>query len=115
MTDQLELFHIEGLPRSHASPKKRWGGHASTKARAHVRRMLPAPCNRCGDLVTDEMEWHADHVMERGQGGTDSPDNYLPAHAHCNTSAGGRIGAAITNGTRVTPAPVTRERRPRWW
>ena len=108
------LFDMEPVQRSPAAPKKRWGGHASTKARAHVRRMLPGPCNRCGGLVTDEMDWHADHVMERGQGGTDSPDNYRPAHAHCNTSAGGKIGAAITNGVQVRPE-VTRERRPRWW
>ena len=109
------LFDMEPVQRSPAAPKKRWGGHASTKARARVRAMLPAPCSRCGGLVTDEMDWHADHIQERAQGGADSPDNYAPAHAHCNTSAGGRIGAAITNGTRVTPAPITRERRPRWW
>jgi hypothetical protein len=109
------LFDMEPVHRSPAAPKKRWGGHASTKARAHVRRMLPAPCNRCGNIVTDEMDWHADHVQERGAGGADTPDNYLPAHAHCNTSAGGKIGAAITNGTKVAPATITRERRPRWW
>jgi hypothetical protein len=115
MTDQLELFHVDVLPRSAAAPAKRWGGARSAKARAVVKRMLPAACTRCGGLVTDEMEWHADHIQERSTGGQDSPDNYGPAHAHCNTSAGGRIGAAITNGTRVTPAPITREKRPRWW
>jgi hypothetical protein len=108
------LFEMEPVQRSPASPKKRWGGHASTKAMAAVRRMLPAACSRCGGLVTDEMDWHADHLTERAQGGTDSPDNYGPAHAHCNTSAGGKIGAAITNGVRVQPG-VTRVRRPSWW
>lgn len=106
---------MEGMPRPNASPKKRWGGHASTKARAHCRTMLPGPCSRCGELVTDEMDWHADHIERRGEGGADSPANFAPAHAHCNTSDGGRIGAAITNGVRVTPATIQRERRPSWW
>lgn len=108
------LFDMEPVQRSPAAPKKKWGGHASTKARAIVRRMLPAGCVRCGGLVTDEMEWHADHIQERNDNGTNDPNNFGPAHAHCNTSHGGRIGAAITNGVRVTPG-VTRERRPRWW
>ena len=115
MSDQLQLFDMEPIHRSPAAPKKKWGGHASTKARAHVRRMLPAGCVRCGGIVTDEMDWHADHIQERHDNGTDSPSNLGPAHARCNESAGGRIGAAITNGTRVTPAPINRERRPSWW
>ena len=109
------LFDMEPVVRSPAAPKKRWGGHASTKARARIRPTLPAPCTRCGGLVTDEMDWHADHLERRGEGGTDSPGNMGPCHARCNTSDGGKIGAAITNGVRVTPAPITRERRPRWW
>ena len=108
------LFDMEPVHRSPAAPAKRWGGRASTNARAQVRRMLPAPCTRCGDLVTNEMEWHADHIQERTYGGEDNPNNFGPAHAHCNTNAGGKIGAATTNETKVAPA-ITRERRPRWW
>lgn len=114
MTGTNTLFDMEPVQRSPAAPKKKWGGNRSTKARAIVRRMLPAGCVRCGGLVTDEMEWHADHIQERDAGGGDSPSNLGPAHARCNESHGGRIGAAITNGVRVQPG-VTRERRPRWW
>lgn len=109
------LFDMEPVQRSPAQPKKKWGGHDSTKARAIVRRMLPAQCTRCPGVVTDEMEWHADHIQDRHGGGGNEPSNLGPCHAKCNTSAGGKIGAAITNGTKVAPATITRERRPRWW
>ena len=122
MSDQLELFHMEAAERAPraGSTKPKWGGSASVKARAIVRRMLPAPCWRCGGLITredPESAWHAGHVNDRGAGGEDSASNYMPEHAGCNTSAGGKVGAAITNAKRAhTKAPtIARERTPQWW
>ena len=108
------LFDLPGLPEAAQAPTgRRWGGNDSRKARAIVRAMLPAPCTRCGEPVTEDMEWHADHVQEAAFGGEDRASNYGPAHARCNTSAGGRIGAAMTNGPRAVQH--VRERTVKWW
>lgn len=115
MVNQLELFHVEPIARSPHTPGKRWGGRKSTNARAKVRAMLPAPCHRCGGIITradPESSWHADHTTERMYGGGDT--DLAPAHAGCNTSAGGKIGARITNSRRVT-AETVRERTVKWW
>jgi hypothetical protein len=118
--EQDELFHMTPLERPQtARPggKKKWGGRASTNARKIVRAMLPAACWRCGGMITledPESSWHAGHIEDRGQGGQDSASNYAPEHSRCNTSAGGKLGAAITNGTKVA-VDWTRERTLKWW
>lgn len=114
MPDQLELFHVEQPERPTRGGGRRWGGSDSRKAREYVATLLPAPCYRCGKPVTADMEWHADHVQEAAYGGADSNENYAPAHARCNTSAGGKLGAAITNGYRNENA-TTREVTVKWW
>jgi len=58
--------------------------------------------------------WHAGHLEDRGQGGSDSSSNYAPECSGCNTSAGGKLGAAITNGTKVSVA-YTKEVLKKWW
>ena len=113
--DQLAMFDMQPIQLPEPRPGKKWGGRRSTNARAIVTRMLPGPCTRCGGLVTPEMDWHADHLQERGLGGADVASNYGPAHAKCNTSAGGKIGAAITNGSRVSVADHVREKTLKWW
>ena len=122
MSDQLELFHMEAAERAPRAggTKPKWGGSKSTAARAVVRRMLPAACWRCGKMITrddPESSWHAGHVTDRAAGGVDDSSNYMPECAGCNTSAGGKVGAAITNAKRGAGKPPTmaRERAPQWW
>jgi hypothetical protein len=51
-------------------------------------------CARCGGPIGKEEPWELDHSDDRF--------SYLgPSHRTCNRSAGGRRGAAITNGNRA--------------
>ena len=61
-----------------------------------------------------ESTWHAGHIQDRAQGGSDSRNNYAPEHATCNMSNGGKLGAAITNMATVA-VDWTRERTLKWW
>jgi hypothetical protein len=118
--EQGGLFDMEPLERPGKPARQgraKWGGRASANARAWCRAMLPAACPGCGGIITaedPESSWHAGHIEDRAQGGQDSPGNYRPEHARCNTSAGGKLGAAITNGAKVA-VDWTRERTLKWW
>lgn len=115
MGEQGTLFHVE-VPERPEKPKgRRWGGNDSRAARSIVRGMLPSPCTRCGRTVTEDMEWHADHIQEHAFGGASNASNYGPAHAKCNTSAGGKIGARMTNGHKQEQNNSHRERTVKWW
>lgn len=98
----------------------RWAGRKVATARAYWTPRLPLPCRRCGKPVTTTMRWHVGHILDRALGGTDDPANQWPEHEACNTSAGGKLGAAITNARRPpaagqTMAPESDRRiRPRW-
>lgn len=121
MGNQGSLFEIpEAEARESRVVAAKWGGRASTKARARCRAMLPWACRKCGGeiLPTDpESSWHAGHREgnEHRDGGNE--DGIEPEHARCNTSAGGRVGAAITNSQRATASKthIERERTPQWW
>lgn len=53
--------------------------------------------------MTADMKWTVEHLLERAYGGSETDvSNQWVAHYTCNSSAGGRIGAAITNGRRAT-------------
>jgi hypothetical protein len=45
-------------------------------------------CHFCGDKLVFEHyelgEWELDHVIQKKKGGTNSPENYLPACGKCN-------------------------------
>ena len=116
---QDSLFEIpESEARESRIVRAKWGGRKSTEARAKCRLMLPHACRKCGGMITaedPESSWHAGHREDRVAGGTE--DGIEPEHARCNTSAGGKIGAAMTNAQRTTKqaAHITRERTPQWW
>lgn len=114
MAEQDTLFHVDMPERPAKGPGRRWGGNDSRKARAIVRPMLPAPCTRCGGVVTEDMDWHADHILQDALGGASEASNYGPAHAHCNESDGGKLGAMITNGHKQENQSH-RERTTKWW
>jgi len=51
--------------------------------------------------------WHLDHLVPRALGGTDDASNLHPAHARCNTQAGGRLSQRMGVGQ-------ARKRKRRW-
>lgn len=65
------------------------------KLRARIAQAIASgrhvACARCGYAIRQGEAWHLDHDDEdRGR--------YIgPSHARCNTSAGGRRGAAVRN------------------
>ena len=67
-------------------------------------------CARCGELIAPRDRWELDHSSGK--------QGYLgPSHFHCNRSAGGRLGAEITNSRRTGEAP-SESKRPWsrvWW
>jgi hypothetical protein len=119
-----KLFDLpEAMEREHriASAKTgtKWGGIKSKKARDKCRSMLPWACRKCGGEIpagAPEASWQAGHREDRMDGGNE--DGIEPEHSHCNMSAGGKRGAAITNGQKlqqVNQVPIDRENEPQWW
>lgn len=78
-----------------------WTGAQSRRARAKhapAVRAGTAVCCRCHRPILPGQAWHADHYpIPLEHGGTVTH----PAHARCNTSAGGKRGAQITNGRKL--------------
>ncbi|WP_293784123.1 HNH endonuclease [uncultured Aeromicrobium sp.] len=76
----------------------------TTRAEQAVRDAMlehhgPNPtCWRCHKPIKGTPD--AGHIIDRMAGGTYTLDNLLPEHPHCNRSAGGRLGAMITNSRR---------------
>lgn len=88
--------------------KSTWSGSKVRRARTYWQQRLPLPCWRCGRVLTRYSKWTVGHVIDRAAGGsTTDPANQWPECASCNFSAGGKVGAAITNARR----PVAVERR----
>lgn len=78
----------------------RWSGALSRRERARHAPAVAAGmavCCRCGRTIRPGTPWQADHwPVPLEFGGTTTQ----PAHARCNTSAGGKRGAQITNARR---------------
>lgn len=93
---------------------KQWSGRKVTSARAYWAPRLPLPCWRpgCGKMLTRYSKWTVGHIIDRHFGGSvTDPSNQWPECLKCNTSAGGRLGAAITNAKRpVVAARLASER-----
>ena len=51
--------------------------------RAAVLQKTGGRCHICGGPIADE-KWEADHVLAHSSGGSQSVENYLPAHSLCN-------------------------------
>lgn len=85
----------------------------SAQLRPIIRATLPQPCINpkpgCPGMVESDQQWDVAH---RGGGLVDpstDPRDCGPAHRHCNRSAGGKVGAAITHAKRQT-----QRRMPTW-
>lgn len=92
-----------------------WSGRKVTTARAYWRARLPLPCYRCRLPVLASQAWHVEHVVDRALGGAHGVENQWVSHQHCNTSAGGKRGAAITNARREPEKSARIETRPLKW
>lgn len=86
----------------------------SVAARKAVAAMLPAPCYRCGRIVTADMKWEADHPMSRvhaealGISEHDQDQAVVAAHASCNHKHGASIGNALKAKPRTEQRKITR-------
>jgi hypothetical protein len=73
-----------------------------------VAARLPLPCVNCPHVVLPEHSWQVGHIIDAAVGGQPTPTNVGASHAFCpwckrkcNQSAGGRLGAAITNSRKA--------------
>lgn len=87
----------------------------------HVRKQVhrawrvgdDVTCWRCGRVLEPGMPFDVGHIHPDGGAGL---DNLAPEHRHrvggCrgNRSAGGQVGAAITNARRSSTPPASRSR-----
>lgn len=87
---------------------QKWTTHAP-KLREKWAAMLPQPCVECGQPVTREDRWQVGHRRDAMDGGAPTMANTGPVHSksatwprNCNQIAGGKRGAAVTNGRRAS-------------
>jgi 5-methylcytosine-specific restriction endonuclease McrA len=68
------------------------------KARKDVLDKIGSRCHICGAKIV-EGEGQVDHVLAFSAGGSDEPENYLPAHKLCNvTTIAGTTIRKSSNG-----------------
>jgi hypothetical protein len=86
--------------------RQKWTTH-SPKLRATITPRLPLPCVNCPHPVTPDQTFQVGHLRDAARGGRPTVANTGPSHTYCpacrkrcNQVAGGRLGAAITNGRR---------------
>lgn len=79
---------------------QKWTTHAP-KLRAQIKPQLPLPCIDCGNPVFPEDDWQVGHRTPASVGGRPTTANTGPTHTRCNRKAGGKLGAAKTNGRRA--------------
>lgn len=107
----------EHMSQHHRGGK--WTSADLKKWKPRLAATLPAPCVDCGRVVTADMSWQVGHIIPVND--PRSPGNVAwnlgPSHSNksgpggrsCNQSAGGRMGAAKTNG-RIKDS----RRLPKW-
>ena len=95
---------------------KKWAGRVVTNARKYWEPYVRAgiKCSKCGKPILPGQSWHVDHLIPRDSGGMSlGLANTWPAHAGCNTSAGGKRGAQITNERRLNKKDLDNEEKSR--
>lgn len=95
-----------------------WSTH-SPKLRVKLAAMLPLPCVDCGRLVTPDQKWQVGHRTAAAQGGQPTMANVGPSHVKsdtwprsCNQKAGGKLGAAIANRSKLAAKRTDQGIRP---
>lgn len=87
----------------------KWGGKRVTQMRQRMAEQLPAPCWRCGRIITPDMVWTIGHIIEADAAPELmwDPQNTAPEHARCNFAAGARY--TNRKRSRRRPAPTSRD------
>ncbi len=84
--DELSEF----FKKMHANRKKDKQGNKRKTLKQEEREIIIAKtggiCHLCGGKIDEKEKWQADHVFPHIHGGTNSLDNFLPAHSRCNRS-----------------------------
>lgn len=57
-------------------------------------------CCLCGGRIGATEAWDRHHVIELAAGGTDTPDNWRPAHRKCHRDYTAKVSAPRTAKTR---------------
>jgi hypothetical protein len=96
--------------------------HKARRTRAIAALIPGSPCPRCGEpmyatpraaleagLPAAYGTLHLDHIQPVMLGGADGPVQLT--HARCNTSAGGYLGAVVTNARNGNPVGSSPRRR----
>lgn len=84
------------MPRTTGRAWRRLRAYVLARDQYQCQRMNPLTGIRCGRPATD-----AGHILDVALGGTDHPANLRAECAHCNRSAGARLGTRLaTYGTR---------------
>ncbi len=64
-------------------------------------------------MLTAAGTWTVGHLQDRALGGSETdPSNQHPECGRCNTSAGGKLGASITNSKRQSKTQISTNRTP---
>lgn len=82
--------------------------HQQARAAA-LPKAWDTPCPYCGKLMLRGQNLDLDHQVARALGGHHGPRRM--AHAHCNRSAGGKLGAQLRQARRT---PTTNRHSRRW-
>jgi hypothetical protein len=99
-------------------PNRQYSSKRSVSARKTVAALLPAPCYRCGRIVTADMKWEADHTTSRvqaealGISEVEQDRMVAPAHASCNHKHGAKLGNALKAKAKTEPRRVPQVKRP---
>ena len=56
----------------------------STTARVNVFKAAGGICHLCEQRIQVGERWEVEHRIPIAMGGSDTPDNMLPAHVHCH-------------------------------
>lgn len=97
---------------------RQYSSKRSVSARKTVAALLPAPCYRCGRIVTADMKWEADHTTSRvqaealGISEVEQDRMVAPAHASCNHKHGAKLGNALKAKAKTEPRKVPQVKRP---
>jgi hypothetical protein len=90
-----------------------WGGSHVKKARQRMAAMLPAPCWRCGRILTndDPGSWVVGHLIERDLRPDLmlDPDNQAPECRPCSNRSGAIYGNRKRGLTRRQVSPTSRD------
>lgn len=100
------------------SRKRSYEGKKAVKAYADkCKASGPQFCYFCGDEIkmalhyTNKMSFTVQHIVPASRGGTDTEDNFAPAHRSCNAREGNRLAGTRTEDGDMTLGPKLKQSR----